>query len=206
MRRHIASGKPLGKAFDHRRLADTSLAGKDRIVLTTPHQHVDDLADLIVTAKHRIHLAGCRGGGHVDGEAIERRCAARRRRVSACAGGAGRQAGAIHWAQVFFVRLAPDLARFRGENVVVDLPELRGDLLQRAAQLARLQRSDQQMAGADLRLAEEQGRVVPATIEQVGDLVGDTRHLGFVLAKPVDCALDVLEQFCAIELVVVDRE
>ena len=59
------------------------------------------------------------------------------------------------------------------------------------------------MAGADLRLAEQQRRIVPAAVERVGDLVGDARHLGLVLAEAVDDRGRVGEQLGAVELVVI---
>ena len=76
LRRHVAVGEPLRKTFHHRGLADAGLAGQDRIVLAPPHQHVDDLADLLVAADHRVHFALLGLGGHVDREAIERGVAA----------------------------------------------------------------------------------------------------------------------------------
>ena len=57
-RRHVAGGDALRKAFDHRGLADAGLAGEDRVVLPPAHQHVDDLADFVVAAEDRVHLAG----------------------------------------------------------------------------------------------------------------------------------------------------
>ena len=57
-RRHVARGDALREALDHRGLADAGLAGEDRIVLPPPHQHVDDLADFLVAAEDRVHLAG----------------------------------------------------------------------------------------------------------------------------------------------------
>ena len=71
-RRHVAGRDTLRKALDHRGLADAGLAGEDRIVLTPPHQHVDDLADFVVAAEDRIHLAGFRLRGEILGEAVER--------------------------------------------------------------------------------------------------------------------------------------
>ena len=59
------------------------------------------------------------------------------------------------------------------------------------------------MAGADLRLAEQQRRVVPAAIERVGDLVGDARHLRLVLAEAVDDRGRVGEELGAAQLVVI---
>ena len=71
---------------------------------------------------------------------------------------------------------------------------------QRALQIERFQHRHQQMAGADLRLAEQQRRIVPAPIERVGDLIGNARHFRFVLAEAVDDRRRVAQQLGAIEL------
>ena len=42
------------KAFDDGGFSDARLAGEDRIVLPAPRQDVDDLADFVVAAEHRI--------------------------------------------------------------------------------------------------------------------------------------------------------
>ena len=47
------------------------------IVLPPAHQHVDELADLVVAAEDRVHLAGFGLGGQVLREAVERRRAFR---------------------------------------------------------------------------------------------------------------------------------
>ena len=78
-RRDVAGGDALGKAFDDRGLADAGLAGQDRIVLPPAHQHVDDLADFVVAAEDRVHLAGLGLGGQILREAVERGRALRRR-------------------------------------------------------------------------------------------------------------------------------
>ena len=62
------------------------------------------------------------------------------------------------------------------------------------------------MAGADLRLAEQQRRIVPAAIERVRDLVGDARHLRLVLAEAVDDRRRVGEELGAVQLVVIRRQ
>ncbi len=56
-RGHVARRDLLRKTFDDGGLADAGLAGEDRVVLSPPHQHVDDLADFFVAAKDRVHGA-----------------------------------------------------------------------------------------------------------------------------------------------------
>src|SRR5262249_52302742 len=56
-RRHVASDNPQGEPFDNGRLANTRLAGEDRIVLPAPGEDVNDLANLEIAANHRIDLS-----------------------------------------------------------------------------------------------------------------------------------------------------
>ena len=79
-RRHVALRDAQREAFHHGGLADTRLAGQNRIVLAAARQNVDHLADLEIAAQHRIDLAALGALGQVDGVLIEvRRLAARRR-------------------------------------------------------------------------------------------------------------------------------
>ena len=58
--------------FDDRRLADARLADEHRVVLRAARQHLDDAADLLVAADHRIELALARELGQVAAVALER--------------------------------------------------------------------------------------------------------------------------------------
>ena len=207
LRRHVARGEPLREAFDHGRLADAGLAGEDRVVLAAAHQHVDDLADFLVAADDRVHLARGGGGRHVVGEAVEGSVAAGRRLAGRRSRRVARgEPGAVHRPQVLLVRLCPDRPGLLQDAIGIELVELLGKLVDGAPQLQRLQPCHQHVAGADLRLAEEQRRIVPAAIEHLGDLRRDVRHLGFVLAEAVDDVGDVLQHLGAVDLVVVERQ
>ncbi len=92
---------------------------------------------------------------------------------------------------------------FRGQRVDIDLAELLRNVGQGAADIGRLQPSHQQMAGADLGFAEKQGCIVPAAVEDIDHRIGDTGHVGFVLAKAVDDPREVGHELAAVELVVV---
>ena len=61
------------------------------------------------------------------------------------------------------------------------------------------------MPGPDLRLAEEQRRVMPAAVEQIDERVGDAWHFGFVLAEAFGDALDIGDELRPVELEPVDR-
>ncbi len=55
--RDVASGDTQRKAFDDGRLADTRFAGENGIVLAAASENVDDLANLVVAAKHGIDFS-----------------------------------------------------------------------------------------------------------------------------------------------------
>ncbi len=53
----VAADDPLGQALDDGGLADAGLADQDRVVLGAAGEHLDDAADLVVAADHRVELA-----------------------------------------------------------------------------------------------------------------------------------------------------
>ncbi len=55
---HVALDDALGETLDDRRLADAGLADQDRVVLRAAREHLDHPAHLVVTADHRVELAG----------------------------------------------------------------------------------------------------------------------------------------------------
>ena len=81
-RRHVAGREPQREAFHDRGLADTGLAGEDRIVLPPPRQDVDDLADFGIAAEDRIDLPRSRLRRQVGGELVERTRTTRRHRCA----------------------------------------------------------------------------------------------------------------------------
>ena len=54
---HVAGDDALGEALDDGGLADAGLADQDGVVLRAPREDLDDAADLLVAADHRIELA-----------------------------------------------------------------------------------------------------------------------------------------------------
>ena len=69
---HVAVDDPLGEALDDRRLADAGVADQHRVVLGPAREHLDDAADLLVAADHRVELARLGVGGQVLAELLER--------------------------------------------------------------------------------------------------------------------------------------
>jgi hypothetical protein len=55
--RNVTADDSLGQPLDDGRLADAGLANKDRVVLGTARQHLDDPAHFLVASNHRIQLA-----------------------------------------------------------------------------------------------------------------------------------------------------
>ena len=154
-RRHVAARDALREAFDHRGLADAGLADQDRVVLAPAHQDVDDLADLVVAADDRVHLAAARLLGQVDGELLQRLLLAHRRRRDGAAGLARRRAAAdlraVAGALPVFGRAGDDLVEAVGQVVDLDLLELARDAPAARCAARRLQHAHQQVAGAHLR-------------------------------------------------------
>ncbi len=54
--RHVPLHDPLRQPFGDGRFADARLADQHRIVLRAPREHLDDAADFLIAADHRIEL------------------------------------------------------------------------------------------------------------------------------------------------------
>ena len=206
-RRNIARGDALGKAFDHRRLADTGLARQDRVILAAAHQHVDDLADFLVAADDGVHLSRLRFCREVDREAIQCRIALGARSTGLGAGRAsGNSARAIHGPEIILVRSAPDFRVFVGQGFDIDPGKFLRHAFERTDQALVLQAGDQDVPGPDLGFAEHQGGEMPAAVQRVDHRRANPRHLGLVHGKTVDDRLRVEQQLGAVELEVIHRQ
>src|SRR5213076_2432447 len=69
---HVAAGDALGQALDDGGLAHARLADQDRVVLGAATEHLDDAADLLVAADHRVELPLPRQGGQVAAVLLQR--------------------------------------------------------------------------------------------------------------------------------------
>ncbi len=69
---HVAGRDPLGEPLGDRGLTDTRLADEHGVVLGPPGEHLDDPANLVVTADHRVELAATRRVGQVAAVLLER--------------------------------------------------------------------------------------------------------------------------------------
>ena len=69
--RDVASRNAQRKALGHSRLAHSGFAREDGIVLTAPHEDVDDLSDLGISAQNGIDLASPRPRRQVHGVLVQ---------------------------------------------------------------------------------------------------------------------------------------
>ena len=69
---HVAVHDALREPLDDGRLADAGLADEHRVVLRAAREHLDDAADLLVAADHRIELSLARRVGEVARVALQR--------------------------------------------------------------------------------------------------------------------------------------
>ena len=70
--RYIPGNDALGETFDDGGFADARLTDQHRVVLGAAGQDLDDTADFLITADHRVELAFLRGGGQVGRILFER--------------------------------------------------------------------------------------------------------------------------------------
>ena len=71
-RRHVAGHDALRQPLDDGGLADAGLANQHRVVLGAAAQDLDDAADLLIAADHRVELAVACLGGQVGGVLLQR--------------------------------------------------------------------------------------------------------------------------------------
>ena len=88
--RHVTLSDPQREALGDRGFPHAGLAGENGVVLSPPHQDVDDLPDLLVAARDGIDGARARPRRQVGGEAPERLLLAHSRRRDGVARLAGR--------------------------------------------------------------------------------------------------------------------
>ena len=69
--RHVPLDDPQGQTFGNRRFADPRFANQHRVVLGASQQDLDDAADFLVAADHRIQLALTGPFDQVDAVALE---------------------------------------------------------------------------------------------------------------------------------------
>ena len=72
--RYLVVDDPLRDAFDDRRLPDSGLAQKRRVVLRAAGEDLDRLVDLVGPADHRVELPLARLGRQVTAELVQLGC------------------------------------------------------------------------------------------------------------------------------------
>ena len=118
----FAGDDALRQAFDDGGFADARLADQHRIVLGTAGQDLDDAADFLVAADHRVELAFLRGGRQIGGVLLQSfirafRVGAGHLAVAAARGGQG-VTQLIRGKTVLFQDVRA-LIRFRGRDYVL---------------------------------------------------------------------------------------
>ena len=147
--RNVAPCDPQSKAFDHSGLADACFPGQDRVVLTPPHQHIDNLADFLVTPDNRIDLSVAGLFGQVGAELGQRFLLAHRARRHRARRFArhGTAAGlrSVLRAQAVFDRAIDNLAEIVRQVICTDLGKLLGNVHQDRPQFRRLEHPEDQV-------------------------------------------------------------
>src|SRR5205085_629852 len=140
--------------------AHACFASQDWVVLAAAHQNVDDLTNFVIAAEHWIELAFTRALRQVDGELIEvRRFAARRRRcASRCTRSARSRSGCSSSSS--FTRESNHALKLLTEIVNTDFAELTKLARKRSGAIAG-QDGQQHHARANLRDAKLQRGDVP---------------------------------------------
>ena len=146
---HVAAHDPLGQPFGDRGLADARLADQHRVVLGPAREHLDDAANLLITADHRVELAVTGRRGQVAAILLERRIGA------------------------FRVRRRHALIAANALEQFEDTIAHQATLCQQPCRLAlRRQNSEQQMLGADVFVAKL-ARLLLGGVEHLASRAGD---------------------------------
>ena len=204
-RRHVTGGDAQGETLDHGGLAHAGFTGKDRVVLPTTHEDIDQLADLLVATDDGVELALARLLGDVDGETLERLLLAHRRRRHGATGLARCGSGkTVAGGQVVLRRIADVLVETLAQGLHLDLGELARQAQQHLAQARRLEDADDQVAGTHLMLAEHQAAVDPATLDRFLDVRGQVGDRGRAARQAVECVGQVSRQACRLQAELAD--
>ncbi len=132
--RDVASGDTQRKPFDDGSLADACLAGENRIVLTAASENVNDLADLVVAAEHRIHLSRTRIGSEINSELIQILRFTAARSTSRCGRPDARNIGSLR-RLLIFRRAGDDSPEILAQRLLADFLEFTRDFAHQPCQI-----------------------------------------------------------------------
>ncbi|MNZ74976.1 hypothetical protein D3C78_934440 [compost metagenome] len=114
--RNVTGHDTQRQAFDHGGFANTGLTGQQWVVLTAPHQNIDNLADFLVTPGHWVNLAITRLGRQILSILRQHAAAGLRCRRRGVGLGARRQA--------VFRRVGGDSGKLLHQQIGVDAIKL----------------------------------------------------------------------------------
>lgn len=161
-RRRVAADDRQRQSLDHGGLSNASVAGQERIVLTTTQQDVDHLADLGVATDHRVDVAGARPSSEVGAVAVERATATAIGWIQRAAGfswNSRNQPRAVMRSFSFFGRARDQSANHLVELIAGNEGKGRRQRDQQATQFRGLNQRGEQPAAADaVRAVFERGQ------------------------------------------------
>ncbi len=161
--RDVARGDAQGETFHDRRLADSRLAGQNRIVLAPTGENIDQLPDLRVAAEHRIDFALAGTLGEIDRELIQGH------RFSRNPGtGLGRSRHGMRYGCIL-ARTGHQVAEILLQGLRIDLGQPGSALAGQPGQIGVAQQGQQKMSAADRRRAELDRRQYPRFANQLND-------------------------------------
>jgi hypothetical protein len=193
LRRDITLDNPLSESLHHRRLAHARFTREDRVVLAAAHQDVDALTDLLVAPDDRVHLAALCILRQVLAVLIQRLLLTELRRRNGPAGLArgSRDPSLVRRGEHGLRAPVGNLEEVVTELLALDLRELLADVVQQVLDIGGLAHGQNDVAGADRRLAELERGVHPGTLDGFLEVGGEVGPGAGPAGQPVERRLRV---------------
>ena len=199
---HVAGDDPHREPFDHRGLADAGFARQDRVVLPSPREDVDDLANLGIAAENAVDLPLLHGQREVVRVLIQaRRLGIPRGPRRAVRQGRGLSGNRRSFLSVF-VRRATFQNRLQlgVQTVRGNATEFRRGTLQVHGQGAFGEGRDEQVPAANLRAAVLQRREHPRFPHEVEHFHREARSPAIPGLEVANCRFELLLHLAGVDL------
>ena len=193
--RHVAVGDTQRQPFHHRRFPDSGLPGQQRVVLTTAHQDIDHLADLLVAPDDRVNLPFAGAGGQVLTVLGQRPLCSRNRPRRCVDGGSG---------LLCFFTVGADGIELLNQYLDVKAGKLRRNAFQYVGQIPGFEYADQQMAAANAADAKLQRAEDPGALHGAVDMLGEIGNGTRPARKHIQRGNDIARQLLLVEGKVAD--